>query len=314
MTVIGLEKLEHDEMSDTNWIIPYILTSGQLQNSLDLLKKYTNDPISFGDGKLPEELIKRKQKVRKVFDSDDDEDDNQEQLFEPGGPTEMKPLEQNPKKLGKKRRIRANAEDEAVSDELAKERQKKRLERERKKGLVIKSGLYVRYSDDESDPEKEMAFLLREKMQRESMSKSLAGEYTSAPLLVVGTDFEQYPTTRKRKKPEEAGREKKKRRVIQESDEEVVVDDDEDDEAIISREASPMISNTLGLSSDDESDGPYTVGPVRAFGEEAKIVGLSKALDNDIIMDDAEEDEEEEDVPRPNRGRRGPVVIDSDSE
>lgn len=332
MTVIGLEKLEHDEMSDTNWIIPYILTSDQLQTSLDLLKKYTNDPISFGDGKLPEELIKRKQKVRKVFDSDDDEDDNQEeQLFEPGGPTGMKPLEQNPKKPGKKRRIRANAEDEVVSDELAKERQKKRLERERKKGLVIKSGLYVRYSDDESDPEKEMAFLLREKMQRESMSKSLAGEYTSAPLLVVGTDFEQYPTTRKRKKPEKAGGEKKKRRAIQESDEEVVVDDDEDDEAIISREASPMISNTLGLSSDDESDGPYTVGPVkvlddddsdgpytvgpvRASGEEAKIVGLSKALDNDIIMDDAEEDEEEEDVPRPSRGRRGPVVIDSDSE
>lgn len=337
MTTIGLEKLEHNELSDTNWIIPSILTSGQLQESLDLLKKYTDDPISFEDGKLPEDLIKRKQKARKAFDSDDDEDDNQEEyLFEPGGPTAMKPVEKKPRKLVRKKRIRADAEDEGVSDELAKERQNKRLERERLKRQVIKSDMYVRHSDDESDPEKQMAFLLREKKQRESVLKSLTGENTSAPLLVVGTDPGQYPTTKKRKKSEKekrVGGGKKKRKAIQESDEEEeeVLADDEDDEAIISREASPLISNTANLTSDDESngpydmgpirisdgddsDGPYTMGPIRVSNEDTKGAGSPKVPYNDVIMNDPEEDEEEDAIPRPSRGRRGPVVIDSDSE
>lgn len=333
MTTIGLEKLELDEMSDTDWIIPSALTSDQLQEFLDLLKKYTDDPISLEDGKLPEDLIKRKQKARQAFDSDDDEDDNQEEyLFEPGGPTAMKPLEQKPKKPSKKRRAGADEGDEGVSDELARERREKRLEREREKRLAIKSDQYVHDSDDESDPEKEMAFLLREKMQRESMSKSVTGEYISAPLLVVGTNFEQYPVTKKRKKPEkektvEKGR--KKRRAIQESDEEVVTDD----EGVISREASPLIPNAVDLTSDgDESDGPYTMGPVRTSdgddsdgpyatglvktsNEEVKEAGLPKTPDNDVVMNDAEEDDEEEDaVPRLGRGRRGPVIVDSDSE
>lgn len=319
MTTIGLERLEHDEMSDTDWIIPSTLTSDQLQESLDLLKKYTDDPISFEDGKLSEDFIKRKQKARKTFDSNDEEDNQEEYLFEPGGPTEMKPLENKPKKPGKKKRIRADAEDEEISDGLANEKRKKRLEREREKLLAIKSDMYVHDSDDESDPEKEMEFLSREKMQREAMSKGSTGEITSAPLLVVSTDFEQYPITKKRKKPEKekrAEKGKKKRKAIQESDEEELVaddDDDEDDEAVISRKASPLIPNAVYLASDgDESDGPYTIGPVRVSNEE---VGSSKAPNNDVVMNDAEEDDEEEDaIPRPNRGRRGPVIIDSDSE
>lgn len=317
MTTIGLGRLERDEMSDTNWIIPSTLTSDQLQESLDLLKKYTDDPILFEDGKLSEDFIKRKQKARKTFDSDDEEDNQEEYLFEPGGPTEMKPLEKKPKKLGKKR-IRADAEGEEVSDELANEKRKKRLEREREKLLAIKSDMYVHDSDDESDPEKEMEFLSREKMQRESMLKGFAGEITSAPLLVVSTDFEQYPITKKRKKPEKekrAEKGKKKRKAIQESDEEeLVADDDEvDDEAVISREASPLIPNAVYLASDgDESDGPYTIGLVRTSNEE---VGSPKAPNNDVVMNDAEDEDEEEDaIPRPNRGRRGPVIIDSDSE
>lgn len=319
MTTIGLERLEHNEMSDTDWIIPSTLTSDQLQESLELLKKYTNDPISFEDGKLSEDFIKRKQKARGTFDSDDEEDNQEEYLFEPGGPTEMKPLEKKLKKLGRKKRIRADAGDGEVSDELANEKRKKRLEREREKLLAIKSDMYVHDSDDESDPEKEMEFLLREKMQRESILKDSTGEITSAPLLVVSTDFEQYPISKKRKKPEkekEAEKGKKKRKAIQESDEEELLADDEeeeDDKAVISRDASPLIPNTVDLASDgDESDGPYTIGPVRTSNEE---VGSSKAPNNDIVMNDAEDEDEEEDfTPRPNRGRRGPVIIDSDSE
>lgn len=318
MTTIGLERQEHDEMSDTDWIIPSTLTSDQLQESLDLIKKYTDDPISFEDGKLSEDLIKRKQKARKAFDSDDDENDNQEEyLFEPGGPTTMKSLEQKPKKPSKKKRIRVDAENEEVPDELVIERRNKRLERERERRLAIKSDLYVHDSDDESDPEKEMEFLLREKMQREA---GFTGEITSAPLLVVGTDFKQFPATKKRKKLEKEKRTekgKKKRKAVQESDEEelVVDDDDEDDEAIISREASPLISNAVDLTLDgDESDGPYTIGPVKTSNK-VKGAGLTKAPDNDVVMNDAEEDDEEDDaILRPSRGRRGPVVIDSDSE
>lgn len=316
MTTVGLE---HDEISSTDWIIPPTLTSDQLQESLDLIKKYTDDPISFEDGKLSEDLIKRKQKARKAFDSDDDENDNQEEyLFEPGGPTAMESLEQKPKKPSKKRRIREDAENEELPDELAIERRKKRLDREREKRLAIKSDLYVHDSDDESDPEKEMEFLLREKMQRES---GFIGEITGAPLLVVGTDFKQFPATKKRKKLEKEERiekGKKKRKAVQESDEELVADDDdddEDDEAIISREASPLILNAVDLASDDdESDGPYTIGPVKTSNE-VKGAGPSEAPDNDVVMNDAEEDDEEDDaILRPGRGRRGPVVIDSDSE
>lgn len=316
MTTVGLERQEHDESSSTGWIIPPTLTSDQLQESLDLIKKYTDDPISFEDGKLSEDLIKRKQKARKAFDSDDDENDNQEEyLFEPGGPTAMESLEQKSKK---KRRIREDAENEELPDELAIERRKKRLDREREKRLAIKSDLYVHDSDDESDPEKEMEFLLREKMQRES---GFIGEITGAPLLVVGTDFKQFPATKKRKKLEKEKRVekgKKKRKAVRESDEEKLVaddDDDEDDEAIISREASPLILNAVDLTSDDdESDGPYTIGPVKTSNE-VKGAGPSEAPDNDVVMNDAEEDDEEDDaILRPGRGRRGPVVIDSDSE
>lgn len=338
MTILGLERLEHDEMIDTDWVIPPSLTSDQLQESLDLLKKYTDEPISFENGKLPEEFIERKKKARKVFDSDDEDDNQEEHLFEPGGPTEMKPLEPKPKKPGKKRRARPDAEeDEELLDQIAIEKRRKRREREKQKMLMIKSALYVHDSDDESDAEKDAEFLLREQAQREAGPKTLDEESTSLPLPAISTGVRGSPITRKRKKGTEkenrAERGKKKRRGIQVGDEEVaVVNDSDRDEGVISRETTPIVPSTMYLSldddesegpytmgpirtldNDDDSDGPYTMGPIRSTFKAADKIGSWKVIDKDAVMNDAEE-EEGDVAPRPGRGRRGPVIVDSDSE
>lgn len=296
MTIIGLEKLDLDENADTDWIIPSGLTSEQLQESLDLLKKYTDEPITFEDGKLPEELIKPKRKVRKAFDSNDDEEDNQEEyLFPPGGPTQMKPLE--PKKRLSRKRRRTDEDDEDIDlDEKAEERRRLRREREREKRAAIKSDLYVRASDDESNVEKDIDFFMREKAQRDAGPVALE---EGAPRTII---------VRKRKKrTEEGGKERKKKRVFEGSDgeeETVPVDDDDedDDQGVFSRVATPLFLGLVDSSSGgDDSDGLVVTATAK-----------SKSADDDLVMDDVEE--EEVVVPRFGRGRRGPVIADSDSE
>ncbi|KAL7266282.1 Topoisomerase 1-associated factor 1 [Rhizina undulata] len=193
LTLLGLEKMGMEETPEIKWIIPSDLTAGKLQESLYLLKKYTDDPPVYDDGMTAEDFISRKLKPRaKTWDTSDDEGED-EFLFEPGGPTPMAPLgerEDKKKKLSKKR------ERDEVQDEIAEERRLKRVNKEKEKMKAIKSSLYVHDSDDESDVEKDMEFFARERAQREQGPAKI-----DAPLLDIEmAEFEDVPAPKKRKR------------------------------------------------------------------------------------------------------------------
>ncbi|KAH0615023.1 uncharacterized protein H6S33_000659 [Morchella sextelata] len=313
MTILELERLGvDDESPETPWIIPSSLTSENLKESFDLLKKYTNDPIVLDDGIAAEDLIKRKARPRlPAPDSEPDENENEEENeFVPGGPTEMNPLEPRKKPSKPRRRRRDPVEDESIMDldalAAAEERLAARLQREKEKRVAIKSTLYVHDSDDELDPEQEMAFLMREKAQREGGPAGMeTGGGASAALfsrLVAPTG------TRKRKKGSGGSPEKrKKKRVVEESDAtEEPDDEDDEDQGVISRDATPVVPGDETGSEEEEENGDSDDGTASPKGR------------GDVDMADAgdEDDDDEEEAPRPSasRARRGPVIVDSDSE
>lgn len=317
MTILGLERLGvDDESPETPWIIPATLTSENLKESFDLLKKYTNDPLVLDDGIAAEDLIKRKSRPRlSAPDSEPDDNENDEENeFVPGGPTETQPLEPRKKPARPPRRRRRDPVDDESAMDLdalaaAEERLAARLQKDKEKRVAIKSTLYVHESDDELDPEQEIAFLLREKAQREGGPARLeTGGGASAKLFSrlvapAGTG------TRKRKKVGGGSPEKKKKRVVEESDAtEELDEEDEEDRGVISRDATPVVPGDGTGEEEEESD--------NSGGGTASPKGRG-----DVDMVDAGEDddgEEEEEAPRPSasasRARRGPVIVDSDSE
>lgn len=317
MTILGLERLGvDDESPETPWVIPSTLTSENLKESFDLLKKYTNDPLVLDDGIAAEDLIKRKARPRlPTSDSEPDENENDEENeFVPGGPTETQPLEPRKKPTKPRRRRRDPVDEESAMDldalAAAEERLAARLQKEKEKRAAIKSTLYVHDSDDELDPEQEMAFLLREKAQREGGPARLeTGGGASAelfPRLVapMGTGG-----TRKRKKvgggsPEK--KKKKKKKVVEESDAtEELDEEDEEDRGVISRDATPVVPGDETASAEEEEDGDSDGGTTSPKGRDVDMVDAGE-----------DDDDEEEEAPRPSasRARRGPVIVDSDSE
>ena len=53
MNLVGFERLGEHHDPDAAWIIPSSLTSIQLQEAIDLIRKFEFDPPTYEDGKAP---------------------------------------------------------------------------------------------------------------------------------------------------------------------------------------------------------------------------------------------------------------------
>jgi replication fork protection complex subunit Tof1/Swi1 len=326
MTLVGFSRLGEQHDPDATWVIPSSLTSTQLQEAIDLIRKYEFDPPVYEDGKGPEDLLRskaaaaRRSTRRAEFDDDSDGIDRDSEVdhgeYAQGGPTTTN-AEAPRKKPKRRRRARTPIElDDEEKDRKAEARKLKEIEKQAK----ALSTMYVHDSDDEDwDAEKDAAFFAREQAIREENMKV----FKKAP--VLGTIE---PAVSKKRKANEPAKKSKRRKSPPKQKMPFDDSDDEDmEDARSSRAPSEPATDTLD---DEESADEATDTPLSSQNAGAAAVSdvdtprkpaSSTMKNNDVIMadvGDSDDDDEDEDMPvarRPAaRNMRAGFVIDSDSE
>ena len=144
MTLVGFQRLGAYDDTEATWVISSSLTSSELQETIDLLRKFEFDPPVYEDGKGPEDMLRSKaaaarRSTRRVeFDDDSDgiDHDSDEDLGEYAldGPTARKGDGAPRKKL--KRRVGTPVE---LDDEEREQRAQARREKELAKQQKVKS-------------------------------------------------------------------------------------------------------------------------------------------------------------------------------
>ncbi|KAH6611202.1 hypothetical protein Trco_001222 [Trichoderma cornu-damae] len=155
-----------EETPESLWILPEHVTADSVRDTLHYINQAEFSPPAFDDGQLAENQLKKKTQPRKKadFDDDDEGDDMEDEfLFEPGGPTARKAIDESERPKKTRKRRRRNSQVQELDDEELEEKARKRREREREKARRIKSAVYVKEGDDEFDEEEDEAFFARER-------------------------------------------------------------------------------------------------------------------------------------------------------
>jgi replication fork protection complex subunit Tof1/Swi1 len=330
MTLVGWTRLGEAHDPDASWIIPSSLTWTDLQEAIDLIRKYEFAPPTYEDGKGPEDLLRSKasaarRSTRRVdFDDDDDnegianaeEEDHGEYAHD--APTGRKPDGER-KKLKRRQRARTPVElDDEEKDRRAAARRKKELERLAKE----KSTMFVHDSDDEDDAERDAEFFAREEALRKEMTNAFGKSLVLATI---------EPAVPKKRKAEESAPNGKRRKTPPKRKAPFADSDDESDEdmddvaSVSSRALSTTEARDVQVDSEDEAiDTPTSSQHENGVHESNERTPInptaSTAMKNqDVTMADSDDDDDEnDDVPvvrRPMaRNTRAGFIIDSDSE
>ncbi|KAL7936694.1 timeless domain-containing protein [Trichoderma chlorosporum] len=285
-----------EETPESLWVLPEDVTADSLQDTLHYINQAEFNPPTFDDGQLAENQLKRKTLLRKKANFDDDEGDDidDEILFEPGGPTARKVIDESERPKKTRKRRRRNSQLEELDDEELEEKARKRREREREKARKIKSAVYVKDGDDEFDEEEDEAFFARE--------REIAARAATAAQSALD------PEPVKKRKAVTAA-------VRIDSDEEAGSDDDDD---------------VLGLIDDedeDESRDDTHMEDSEGDSRKKRKVSVEDDADGDVDMEDAstaeqpqqveantKEDGDDAPVVTRRPRVRGGFVIDSDDE
>ncbi|KAI4945553.1 Topoisomerase 1-associated factor 1 [Alternaria rosae] len=323
MNLVGFERLGEHHDPDASWIIPSSLTSTQLQEAIDLIRKYEFDPPTYEDGKAPEDLLRskaasaRRSTRRAEFDDDSDGIDRDEEEdhgeYAKGGPTE-RDADAPRKTLKRRRRERSPVElDDEEKDRRAEARRKKEIEKQAK----ALSTMYVHDSDDEDwDAEKDAAFFAREQAIREENMKVFKKS------LVLGT---VEPAVSKKRKADAPAKKSKRRKSPPKRKAPFADSDDDMEDA----ESSQALSVVDGNEEEDEDDDETTDTPLSSQNAGATAVSdadtpkkpaSSTTQKMDTTMADADSDDDDDDDapvarrPAAARNMRAGFIIDSDSE
>ncbi|KAI4619741.1 Topoisomerase 1-associated factor 1 [Alternaria metachromatica] len=325
MNLIGFERLGEHHDPDASWIVPSSLTSAQLQEAIDLIRKYEFDPPTYEDGKAPEDLLRskaaaaRRSTRRAEFDDDSDGIDHDEEEdhgeYAKGGPTE-RDADAPRKTLKRRRRRNSPVElDDEEKDRRAEARRKKEIEKQAK----ALSTMYVHDSDDEDwDAEKDAAFFAREQAIREENMKVFKKS------LVLGT---VEPVASKKRKAD-APAKKSKRRKSPPKRKAPFADSDDDMEDAESSQAPSVVDGNEEEDEDGEetTDTPLSsqnAGATAALSDAdtpRKSASNAATKSSDAAMPDADSDDDDDDDapvarrPAAARNMRAGFIVDSDSE
>ncbi|KAK4620050.1 Topoisomerase 1-associated factor 1 [Fulvia fulva] len=181
LTTLGFQRLGLAEDVDASWIIPSELTSSQLTEALDQIRKAEFDPPTFEDDKKAEDFIRSKAK-RPTFDDNDSDSDGaagsggelDEAMFPPNLKEKRKKRAEGDEERPKKRRRRDPIAIELTEEELSAKRKAKE-KKDREKNAKIKSNLYVTAEDDESDEEADAEFFRQEEERRKKTDGVIRG-------------------------------------------------------------------------------------------------------------------------------------------
>lgn len=327
LTLVGFQRLGAHDDPEAPWVVPSNLTSTDLQEAIDLIRKYEFDPPTYDDGKGPEDMLRSKnaaarRSARRVEYDDDDDDGIDHDSEEDRGeyaldkPTVRKTDGTGKKVLKRRRRERTPVE---LDDEERQERANARRQKEIEKQLKVKSTMFVHDSDDEDNAEADAIFFAKEERLRAQNSANIAKS------LVLGTTE---PTAAKKRKTSGTTAAKSKRRKSPpkkkagpfDSDESDGDDDEAEsglDESASSRAPSEAMQVDSEDNEDEATDTPLSSQHATATDAVTKSTTSAAAKSSDVAMADADEDDEDEvvTVRRPAaRSMRTGFVIDSDSE
>ena len=210
MTLVGFIRIGEEDNPDASWLVPSSLARTDLQQAIDLIRKYEFDPPIYDDGKRPEDMLRSKavmerRSARRV-DFDDDSDgkdpDSDHGEYAVDSPTTRK-IDGGKNVLKRRRRERTPVElDDEEKEARAEVRRKKELEKQRK----IKSTIYVHDSDDEEwDEEREKTFYDGENKIREFT----IAQYKKS----IGVSATEPTEPRKRKADEQSKKSLKRRKT-----------------------------------------------------------------------------------------------------
>lgn len=340
LSLIGFQRpLENDD-PDASWTIPPTLSADQLQQALDLIKKFEFSPPSFDDGKEAADHVRRKSAGagwrRAVFDDEgdgiNDDEDDEELLFPAGGPTAMKKSNalKELKKIRRRRRKEGTeeSEDKGLTDEQLRARRDARRQRELEKTRKIKSGLFVHDSDEASDEERDKAFFEAEEKLRQRSKIQIMKE-----LLHVGEAKTKTAAARMKKRQSSAmsadsddddilmARRKRQFSAIS-----IGSDDDEEAAPASGRSSSPARDNILAESEEEATDTPMSSPHIRPSQQKRRKMSSddvaaspdrstnTKSASSDVPMSDNDEDALPVAKPARQRVRAGFIVDSSDEE
>lgn len=315
MTLVGFMRLGANDDPDASWAIPSSLTSVDLQEAIDLIRKFEFDPPIYENGKGPEDLLRSKaaatrQSTRKAeFDDDSDgidpnsEDDRGEYAVDEA--TARKP-DGARKKLKRRRRDRTPIElDDDEREARAEARRKKEIEKQAK----TKSTMFVHDSDDDEwDADKDAAFFAREQALRE---ETMIQFKKSLVLGIVEPAVSKEVHFKKRKAEDTTKRSRKKKSPPKRK---AGPFDDSDEDDNIS-DAGSVSSHAQ--SEDEATDTPLSSQNAGSKDDVAHTLATTTSLTNkDVVMADDEDDDDDAPVLRrpAARNTRAGFVIDSDSE
>lgn len=327
LTLVGFIRLGANDDPDASWVIPSSLTTADLQDAIDLIRKYEFDPPIYENGKGPEDLLRskavtaRRSNRKAEFDDDSDgvdrdsEEDRGEYAMDE--PTARK-WDGTRKKLKQRRRDRTPFElDEEEREARAEARRRKEVEKQAK----TKSTMFVHDSDDEEwDADKDAAFFAREQALREDTMNQfkkalvLGTVQPAIPKEVISRKRKAENTTKKTKRRKSPP--KRKAGPFDDSDE----DDNMGDAASVSSRVLSEEDNVMSdvVSEDETTDTPLSsqhVGTKDGMPHTSVATTTSPSKEFVVTEDD---DDDDDDVPvlrRPAaRNMRAGFVIDSDSD
>ncbi|KAJ4994094.1 Topoisomerase 1-associated factor 1 [Stagonosporopsis vannaccii] len=328
MTLVGFMRLGANNDPDASWVIPSSLTAVDLQEAVDLIRKFEFDPPIYENGKGPEHLLRSKavaarRPARKAEFDDDSDGIDRDSEEDPGEyavdePTARK-LDSIRKKLKRRRRDHTPVElDEEEREARAEARRRKEVEKQAK----TKSTMFVHDSDDEEwDADKDAAFFAREQALREDTMNQFKRT------LVLGTVQPAVPMEElsKKRKAENTTKRSKRRKSPPKRKAGPFDDSDEDGNmgdaaSVSSRALSEDEENVLSevVSENETTDTPLSsqhAGSKDGMPHPSAEMSTTK----DIAMaEDNDGDDDDDDVPmlrRPAaRNMRAGFIIESDSE
>ncbi|PQE22244.1 replication fork protection complex subunit Tof1 Swi1 protein [Rutstroemia sp. NJR-2017a WRK4] len=316
MKLVGLTTSGAADDPEASWIVPSSKSADQLQEALDLIKKFEFSPPTFDDGKEAADHIRRVSaglgRKRAVFDDESDngiDDDSEEELlFEPGGPTAMKKSDalKALKKSRRRRRKSGSEEGEGLSEEILAARAEARRLKELEKNAKIKSEKYVVDSDEDEEADR-VFFEAEERLRNANVT-------IMKELLHVGAEKEKGKARNKRDSSaidldsdEEDSEPARKKRGSS------GIDLDSDDEMNGAEESEEEAEATdTPMSSPHRSSQPKRRKVVSDDDEDAPLVSKAKSAKVGIQVDDEEDEENIVPVAQPRRPRvRAGFIMDS---
>lgn len=324
MTLVGMHRLGDREDPDASWIIPSSVTATELRYSLEAICKFEFAPPTYEDDKSPDDFIRTKKVPRSNLDFVDDEDeegsgeDNFE--FPAGGPTARK-SEVLENLVQKRQRRRREGTPMELDDSEVERRAAARRQKDLEKRMKIKSELYVRDSDDETDEERDNEFFAREQAIREATGKNHSKALTLVKVLAETTK-----PKRKRKASKATQKSRKKRKgpfSDDESGDEKKSSDEDEGDAANDLASTPASADVMDVDSasegDEETDTPlssqqHDAAPVEDIDAGMDKLSSTKPSTKASVAEDSEDEDPAPVVKPARRAVRSGFVIESDSD